>query len=903
MSALTKKVGRLTGMDKHPGHGGWDEASSNWVDGKPYVGYTRQGLFVGYDDSLWKYYVLPEDVQINWLSRPEQVIENQHFFVDMCRELGEMINDPTEKVRNDVRRDFHISITQTPSEVIVPPKSTTPAQADFLRRFSLPITKPQWHGMIGVKLLPGSIFYEHHGFSAQVRRYVEAITNPDALQLAYYAQDNDAMDSLMARNGFTTADFIAHPEQLEQLTAWHGVEDVTYGLPRQLQNIRVQEPVQGLSLITPKWGEVTFHAIKPHEHFNISDPLMETSRWAVPLYHPSQNVVAINIRGQVRSTRTSENLLDIKRMSKERAVDDSDSLSQVRLIAAAQQVVEGAKLPVLDNVEIIVASKVPQDGTAHPLPAAMRPYGLQAAPMVGRQHLALLTTFPTYPRHVARVPRGSRKRPDLVNVMLPGVLAMSGVFRSTKPCALDGVLLGLGDASYQFPEIYTQTDGHYANNRVPGMLVTGRPGAGKTVQLLMITQQIAKMGLPSVFLNPKKVGTLKPTFDAINGITISMSRAYLEKNPGQLDPVNFISERATVATMLGNAIFRANQMSSETGPKAAQFRAQIQAELIDNAADLRNTCSGDIIFGNGDSDSPTPALSDPDLLQFVRNKISTAPFWRAFIGLAATRSDLAEKMSNGRSVLVEWDGSMALPSLDKAEEKYTDPEMDMVLSVTTVFAYAAAYVGGTGGAVTVDESWVLKNSAEAKGLLTQAGREWRQANIMLIMATQNITDWLGATSGVIGQSGLDSFFDRFLFMAINEAADDELDAFFKYSGLPRTPYNENYIRNAGVDQRRSGGRKGRAIPAAYYVDRVHDWAGGMICGPWPAKELAEARTDKAGEAARAASEQVEHSEKVDSSTYGGSLGVVLDDVASFDADAEAAPVGPAFAGAGEGSGR
>ena len=41
------------------GHGPYPEANDGWVDSKPYVSHWRQGLFEGYDGSLWLYMGVP----------------------------------------------------------------------------------------------------------------------------------------------------------------------------------------------------------------------------------------------------------------------------------------------------------------------------------------------------------------------------------------------------------------------------------------------------------------------------------------------------------------------------------------------------------------------------------------------------------------------------------------------------------------------------------------------------------------------------------------------------------------------------------------------------------------------------------------------------------------------------
>lgn len=833
----------IASQDGKSGHSSWREANSGIVEGKPYVQYWNNGLFEGEDGSLWKYYEAPEDVRIEWLKDPEEAISNQAFFVNVCARLGASLDAQTEKVRNDIRRPFHIQITQTPFEGIRPYPGCTPAHADYLSRIGSQYGKPVWHGFFGIQILPGSMFYEKHGFRDLVERYIELVRAPDGLQWDMFKADIDEVDAIMKENGFREPDF-SDPEDasFKQLTAWHGVEQRQFGLSRQLQTTRMQQPLHGLSMFVPKWGEVVFHAIKPTDETHLTDPLGDKSRWARPLYSPSSDVVLINIRGEIRAPSITDNLLDLKRLRKTDdfgQVKDVEDMHLIDVIQMARTSVKEVKLPMLDNTEIIVGSMLPEKGGEPGIVKGMKRYGLQAVPLVGRQHLGVLTSFPTYPRHVMRVPRGNAKRPELTNAMLPGVLGFSGLWRNTGSCGPGGILMGLSD-DLQFQEVYTEPDAAWKESRVPGMLVTGRPGAGKTQQLLQCTAQLAYMGLPVFFFNPKKTGTLKPTFDHIGGATVSMDRNYLRAHPGVLDPFHFLTDRSSVADILADSIFTAAGL---LGPEHSQARTGIKSEIAERAADPRNQSSWDVIFGNGSS---TKGISRSDLQDFVMHRVQTSPVWRALISKTGETSNLRQKILSGKSVLIEWDSTMSLPDIRTSKADYTDGQIDSLISVNVAFQYASTAVSGTGGAIIVDEAWVLKASPESMNILERGGREWRQANIMLILGTQKILDFMGTGENEVNMT---TYFSRFLFMALQENDDLELDAFFKATGLPRDKATEEYILNAGRDTR--GGVVRNPIPKAYYIDTLHMWHGGIICGPWPEKELNLGRTDKGGAEIRA----------------------------------------------------
>jgi hypothetical protein len=228
-------------------------------------------------------------------------------------------------------------------------------------------------------------------------------------------------------------------------------------------------------------------------------------------------------------------------------------------------------------------------------------------------------------------------------------------------------------------------------------------------------------------------------------------------------------------------------------------------------------------------------------------------------------------------VLIEWDSSMTLPDIRTQKHEYNDNQIDSLLSVNVAFQYASAAVSGTGGAIVVDEAWVLKASPESMNILERGGREWRQANIMLVLGTQKILDFMGTGDNEVNMT---TYFSRFLFMALQENDDLEMDAFFKATGLPREKQIENYILNAGRDTRRGVVRN--PIPKAYYMDELHMWHGGIICGPWPEKELNLGRTDKGGDEIRKAASGDQAPEN--NGKRGGFSGVLAGHAAEYSAE-------------------
>lgn len=495
---------KITGL-KPVGHGPFHEGQNGYVDQKPYLSVFPNGTFQGYDGSLWVYFKFPEDVKVQWNTDPLAAIYNQHFFIDLVNALGRKINNQTEsKTRHDIRREFHIQITKDDFKGIRGYPHITPAHRDYLDRMANGenndgggYSKPEWHGYLGIRVQEGSTFHEAYGLKSKFQRWRDMIADDEVLQYHLFNKDLRDVIALANAHKFRSMNFMEDEngyEDYERLTAWHGISDDAFGLSKQLETTPMLEPLHGLSIITPRWGEISFHAVTPLPDVHLVDPLSTASRWSDPLYRPTNNVTAMNIRGQIRSPQVAENVFDAMRLGnisegsdakksgfgnsisdKERRQKNLQRVERSRRVSAAGHAL-------VDNVEIIVATEV-RKGQENGLNESLRSHFLRSVPLLDRQPEAMNSTFPTYPKPVFPTKTGNKTRGENTNQVYAGVLAMSGIFRKTKPCASGGILLGLSEGGFEFAEIYTELEAAKQENDVPGMLITGRPGAGKALGL------------------------------------------------------------------------------------------------------------------------------------------------------------------------------------------------------------------------------------------------------------------------------------------------------------------------------------------------------------------------------------------------------------------------------------
>lgn len=835
------------------------ESGSHWSDPKPYVDWYDNGLFIGYNpDETWLYFRFPEDVRTEWLEDPKEALRNQSDFTKVVAAFGVELDAQRERMKKDKRREFHIQITQSRFKGIIPPADATPEMKDYLYRMSLGdsyremmslaneqkletrYSKPIWNGYIGIKLHNKGIFSNQHGFSQRMERYKDFLfgrVSEEYLRMESYTADIQDVRRIMTQNGFREITPATFDNDFRNLTAWYGIEDKTFAVPQELQNARMREPKHGLSLITPNWGEIAFHSlIADRDSPADRDPLGGSSSWGSKMFSPGSNVVAISIRGQIRSPKIFENVI---RQQMDRVKNSGDK----KLMAAVQsRMKETSQVAPIDNAEIVVASKI-RSGKVPEVDRIAKSSQMSLRPLVDRQPDGLFHTLPTYPKRINPVPTTNKRRPELTNAMLPGIISMSGIFQSTKPCASSGYLMGLSVRGFEFKEIYTGLDAAKEKSGSPSILISGAPGSGKTQQMMQLAHQANRWGQKQYFFNPKSVGTLADSFNGMrNSVVIRIDHAFLQNNPGLLDVTYYIEDGVTCANILGEAIFKSRHME---GDADTDLRTMLKAEIKKRALNPNNNSAHDIIFGNGlTGEKATQEIPHAETVRFLKQKIETSAFWKAFLDSGRGSGVIRERINTAEAILFEWEEGLDLPT---SGDKASDEQLDNLLSVTTLFQYAVTdLVASGGGLLQIDESSVLKQSEEARSRLVKGGREWRQAGITLIMGTQNISDWLDTGDENTGNAkdALDSYFARYLIMSINPKAKHEIDAYYQIAALERTEQHTRFITHAGTTHQR--------IPFAYYVDNLYQWEGPILCGPWPDRELNLGRTDKDGEREREA---------------------------------------------------
>ena len=827
-----------------------EEYTAGIREPRPYSQYYMNGLFRGNDQrkTLWLYFKMPVDVKVEWTKTYRESAHNQEFLSNIFNILGRSIQNTTESTKKDNRIRFHIPVIRELSNEIHGFDDMTPATEDFMKRMSETIrAHPVWHSYLGIEVPVGSINADVTSLSDKARNYIDFMFGEADFEYHLYKEYIELITSACLDNGLRPLDFASSPEDFDRLVGWFGQTDPKYGIRPELATTPMQVPSHGKSIFVGG-QEMMVSAIRPKEARDIfsRDPFDAAQvRFGEVFLRPDLDIVHINIRGEIRSPSAAANMFDDKTTKTEyRQMSGADhiensSVGDRKKLAENAQFAEIAEreasqfqFAFLDNVEMTVTSIV--DERPNMLNAALDPFQLEAVNITERQHIALTSTVPAYPNSIFKVPAGNARRNPNVRNFYSGVLSMSGLFRSTKPAAPQGILVGLSEAGYELKEIYIDSN---STTESPTILVTGSTGSGKTVELLMMSAQANYMGHQVIFLNPKPQSSLENFFDLMDGETINMSNKYLRERPGLLDPMFYLKDRESVGRLLADMIIRAQGMNAKSNSRTDMVRSmeEITAELVSHAKMPANETSYDIIFGNKRHNANTPRLSDDETVSFVRTKMETSPFWKASISKdPGARNNFKELFENDKPLLVEWDDSIVLPQPGTNPDMMTTAENDGVQSIINLFMFSSDIIGKklNGGMLIIDEAYILKNSEMIMKEVVKSGRTWRSMNISLVLSTQHLSDFLTADEDDDTDSDMGSYIRTFIIMNIDETDTKDLKIFYKLSKLPRDEDNTSYITH----MKRNTARR-KFIPSAYVIDNVYNWEGSIMCGPWPQREL------------------------------------------------------------------
>lgn len=479
---------------------------SNYTDKVPWNTNTVQtnATFEGRaDGSMMRYFAAPPGIQVDATS---YAADNQIPLMDMVRTFAEELdNQDAGDPDKSIKRRFHIQLTRRDMRAGVQhPDGTAPAQADYLDRCcqGRPLATYALNMGVGL-LLTNTSSDEFNGrdiVSSAVQRSMFRTESVKAADLARYNQDSRRVEEVMRSAGFRNIDFNGRDgeQKYHDITSWMCLDDQ---LLEEDGNIAV--PVYGTSALTPRYEELAIYVVtakdKIRQHGEFYRPSAYSMKYAREFYRPDNSVVHVSMHGEIMSMKHTQIETEMTEDaayssgSEELSGDDvrrsqykkvTEKLDNTGLAAEASRY-----HPFIDNQYTVMCVRAVPGEVPQIVKRLRKDYDMQVTPANGAIIDALHATLPgcNKPIFTTGKKRWWNSRAKRANQrVFDGMVFLNGIFNTFSPPVKDGVFGGLTNSFQEFRPWFlnpSQLTGKTPGENSPGVIVTGRPDAGKALPL------------------------------------------------------------------------------------------------------------------------------------------------------------------------------------------------------------------------------------------------------------------------------------------------------------------------------------------------------------------------------------------------------------------------------------
>ncbi|MHB1011219.1 MAG: ATP-binding protein, partial [Propionibacteriaceae bacterium] len=682
------------------------------------------GRLLGVDNSLWLYRAVPM-APVAEARTPEEGVATAVPLMMAMDELAGLT--PVRLARRASSRNnyrqVHVLLVNLPQRFV--PPSGHPLR-DYLAT-SFPNTPTDRRVLlIGVRLIAKV------GGEGGVRRAVDSIAETltsGGTPLSDFDPDYLAVSSALGRAGLRTPT----GEELRLASAWWNegnAPDVP--LLAQVDCLHVfttteaaraahrAGPDADLSQLGAGHHTLTFAAVSDLDLPFVS-PTDPRAHWVSELV--TQGALAVSVRGKVEPTTVTRAEL---RRQRKRYIDDirervaagkmerAEQSEQEQLLGEVEAVYATGGPPTLIETSIVVGfngfvpdmSELSRDLTAHLLP------------MSYHQRSAMAETMLCSP---------VRANPHLQDLPTQSIAA-SGMPSLSTVGDPSGAMVGFTESDRQpaWLDPMAATD----QDTLPMALVAGATGSGKTLLMLWLADQLARIGNPAlrtdstpvIIIDPKPNSDHSAAVLAAGGQVASLDD--LASSDGIFDPIRF-SAKAEVGVELAASMLMA---SNPWGTKAADFESPLQYALhygVTRGA----TCVGQALhIAKMEGHAP------PEMVDAAFRLAESSSMFRACFGINPTTDGL--RVADGITLIKVGDAYLDLPAPGSVNQSLPQ-RIALALVRMMVFGSAMALTGRD-GVVMLDEAWVFLSAGREE--MERLGRLARSQRVFPVMFTQRVTD-------------------------------------------------------------------------------------------------------------------------------------------------------------------
>jgi hypothetical protein len=708
------------------------------------------GRVLGTDNSVWLYRAVPMAPVVDAVS-PEIGLSAAEPLMVLLDELSAMtpIRMARRSTAKAAYRQVHILLVNIPSRFS--PLKDSPIATQLAASFPDEAVDRRLL-LVGVRLIDK--IGGTGGFKEAIDSVVETLTT-GGTPLSDFDQDYLEIDTIMSRAGMS----VPTAEDFRLANAWwnHGsspdapmlIHEDHIHIFGSADSARSAARLVDDGDECAEWPPMARHhtiSFGCIQDFDL--PFVEAqdraAHWAASLIN--EGAVAISIRGKIEPPKVTR--AELRRQKKKYTDDVRERESQGKMTRAEQEEI----LDELSDVEAIYATGGPPTLTecstlavfagrdtrrGYDLADVGRGAGLVMHSMVSRQETAMSETWLCSP---------VRANPYLHD--LPSqTVAASGLPSLSLVGDEEGALLGFTERDRQ--PSYISPTAAADEDSIPAMLVAGQSGSGKTLTMLYLADQFARLPnakgerTPVVVIDPKSGSDHSAAVMASGGRVASLDN--LAAADGVFDPMRFATRREVGVELASSMLMAVNPWGAEKlnyeTPliKALSYGSEAGADCIGQALKLALEAGA------------APA----EMVSRVFDLADASPMFRACVGMESGGPTL--RTSEGITLIKVGDAHLDLPEPGAIHEASQQQRVALGLVRMMVFGSAMALTGRQ-GVIMLDEAWVFLGAGRSE--VERLGRLARSQQVFPMLFTQRVTDALNA--------GLSGYISRGLILPIQD---------------------------------------------------------------------------------------------------------------------------------------
>jgi hypothetical protein len=351
-----------------------------------------------------------------------------------------------------------------------------------------------------------------------------------------------------------------------------------------------------------------------------------------------------------------------------------------------------------------------------------------------------------------------RANPNLHDLPAPTV-AYSGIPGLNVVGDREGAMVGFTEMDRQ-PALLSPT-AIAKEDTYPLCVVAAASGAGKSMMMLWLADQYARMGRPVVIIDPKMGSDHTLAVEASGGQVASLDD--LLSADGVLDPLRFAMSAHDGVEMAASMILTVNPF----GTNKLDYEVPLIAAL-NYGVGQGATCIGQALQMAAQSGN-----ANKDMVQRVFDLAAASAQFRAMVGFDPKTEGL--RIMDGITLIKVGRAHLNLPSAGTLPEHLDISQRVSLALVRMMIFGSATALTGRDGVILQDEAWTILNADPKE--VERLGRLARSQRVLPILFSQDV-------SGAI-RAGLKGFISRGFVGPI--ADENEALAALDLFGIEATP--------------------------------------------------------------------------------------------------------------------